>query len=69
MKKQLPKIGQQVSTPMGIASVIESNPLKGTVTVEMESQARVELPLSEVTSKDKYSHKQKKVEEVPQQEE
>jgi len=49
MKEKLPKEGQRVSTPMGIASVVGSNPLKETVLVELESEARVELPLSEVT--------------------
>ena len=48
-KEKMPKKGQQVSTPMGIASVVGSNPLKETVSVELESQAIVELPLSEIT--------------------
>jgi cell fate regulator YaaT (PSP1 superfamily) len=48
MKEKLPKKGQQVSTPMGTASVIGSNTLKGTVLVELESQAAVELPLSDI---------------------
>jgi hypothetical protein len=34
---------------MGIAIVVGGNPLKETVLVELESEARVELPLSEVT--------------------
>jgi cell fate regulator YaaT (PSP1 superfamily) len=49
MKEKLPKEGQRVSIPMGIASVVGGNPLKETVLVELESGARVELPLSEVT--------------------
>ncbi len=49
MKEKLPKEGQRVSTPMGVASVAEVNPLKETVLVEMENQAAVELPVSEVT--------------------
>ena len=49
MKRKLPKEGQRVSVPMGVASVVGGNPLKETVTVELESGARVELPLSEVT--------------------
>jgi len=49
MKAKLPKEGQRVSTPTGIASVVSGNPLKETVLVELESGARVELPLSEVT--------------------
>ena len=49
MKGKLPKEGQRVFTPLGVASVVGSNPLKETVLVELESQATVELPLSEVT--------------------
>lgn len=48
-KEKLPKVGQQVSTSMGEAKVVGSNPLKETVLVELESQATVELPLSEVS--------------------
>ncbi|HEY87812.1 MAG TPA: stage 0 sporulation family protein [Dehalococcoidia bacterium] len=53
MKEKMPKEGQQVSTPMGVVSVVGSNPLKETVLVELESKATVELPLSEVTVEDK----------------
>jgi len=48
MKEKLPKEGQRVSTPMGVASVIGINPLKETVLVELESQAAVELPVSQI---------------------
>ncbi len=49
MKEKLPKPGQKVSTPLGVASVVGGNPLKETVLVELESQATVELPLSDIT--------------------
>ncbi len=49
LKANLPKEGKRVSVPMGTARVISGNPLKETVLVELESGARVELPLSEVT--------------------
>lgn len=49
MKDKLPKPGQRVSTPMGEANVVGGNPLKETVLVELESQATVELPLSDIT--------------------
>lgn len=48
MKEKLPKEGQSVSTPMGKACVIGSNPLRETVLVELESGATVEFPLSKV---------------------
>ena len=50
MKEKMPKNRQRVSTSMGEATVVGSNPLKETVSVELESQAVVELPLSEITT-------------------
>ena len=50
MKQQMPRDGQQVTTPMGPARVVGSNPLKESVMVELESKVSIELPLSEVTS-------------------
>ncbi len=49
MKEKLPRVGEHVSTKMGDAVVVSRNPLKETVTVELESQATVELPLNEVS--------------------
>jgi cell fate regulator YaaT (PSP1 superfamily) len=49
MKEKMPKSGQRVSTHMGEATVVGSNPLKETVMVELDSEATVELPLSEVS--------------------
>jgi cell fate regulator YaaT (PSP1 superfamily) len=49
MKEKMPKLGQQVSTAMGLAKVVGANPVKETVLVETESQATMELPLDEIT--------------------
>jgi cell fate regulator YaaT (PSP1 superfamily) len=49
MKEKLPKPGQRVSTPMGVANVVSGNPIRETVLVELESQATVEMPLSDIT--------------------
>ncbi len=49
MKEKMPKNGQRVSTRMGEATVVGNNPLKETVLVELDTEARVELPLSEVS--------------------
>jgi cell fate regulator YaaT (PSP1 superfamily) len=49
MKEKMPRMGQQVSTPMGDAKVMGVNPLKETVMVELESEATVELPLADVS--------------------
>lgn len=57
MKKKLPKIGQQVSTSSGKATVTETNPLKETVMVELESGTTVNLPLSELALEDNHSTK------------
>jgi cell fate regulator YaaT (PSP1 superfamily) len=48
LKEKMPQEGQQVSTPMGKARVVGSNPLKESVLVELESKVSVELPLREV---------------------
>lgn len=49
MRAKMPKSGQQVSTPMGVARVIGGNPLKEKVLVELENLERVELSPDEVT--------------------
>jgi len=60
MKGKLPKEGRQVTTPMGAAKVMGSNPLKETVMVELESGATVEFLLGEVTVENKPSPQAKK---------
>ena len=49
MREKMPRVGQRVSTHMGEATVVGNNPLKETVLVELESEATVELPLSDVS--------------------
>ena len=49
MKEKMPRDGQQVTTSMGEARVVGSNPLKESILVELESKVSIELPLSEVT--------------------
>jgi cell fate regulator YaaT (PSP1 superfamily) len=49
MKEKMPKVGQRVATHMGEATVVGNNPLKETVLVELDSEATVELPLSQVS--------------------
>ncbi len=48
MNAKLPRIGEKVGTPMGIATVVVGHPLKDSVTVRLESQAWVELPLEQI---------------------
>jgi len=49
MKEKMPRVGQQVSTAMGDATVVGNNLLQETVLVQLESEATVELPLGEVS--------------------
>jgi cell fate regulator YaaT (PSP1 superfamily) len=49
MKGKMPRIGQRVMTPSGEARVVENNPLKVSVTTELDTQALVEFPLNEVS--------------------
>lgn len=48
MRARMPRDGQVVTTPMGTAKVVGSNPLKGTAVVELESQVTVELPVMDI---------------------
>jgi cell fate regulator YaaT (PSP1 superfamily) len=48
MKGKMPRDGATVTTPMGFARVVGSNPLKETVVVELETQVTVELPVSDI---------------------
>lgn len=54
MKQKLPRHGQTVTTHLGQAKVIGGNPIKETAVVQLESEAIVELPLSEI---EPYSNK------------
>jgi len=49
MKNRMPRTGQRVMTPSGEARVVDINPLKVSVMVELETQAIVEFPLNEVS--------------------
>jgi cell fate regulator YaaT (PSP1 superfamily) len=49
MKDKLPVAGQEVSTSLGKAKVLNVNPLNEIVTLEMESKAVVGMPLSKIT--------------------
>lgn len=49
MKARMPKAGQRVTTRLGEATVVANNMLKETVLVELESEARVEIPLDDIT--------------------
>lgn len=46
LKEKLPKVGEQVFSSLGAATVAGGNPLKETVLLELESGAMAELPLT-----------------------
>jgi cell fate regulator YaaT (PSP1 superfamily) len=50
MKHKMPAPGKNITTSAGRAKVIGCNPLKETVFVQLESDATLELPLSEIES-------------------
>jgi cell fate regulator YaaT (PSP1 superfamily) len=49
MKGTLPAVGQEVTTPLGNARVINVNPLNQVVFLELASKAVVEMPVSKIT--------------------
>ncbi|MBN2462766.1 MAG: stage 0 sporulation family protein [Dehalococcoidia bacterium] len=49
MKEKMPSLRQEVATALGKAKVVGINPIKETVTVELETGSTVELPLSQIT--------------------
>ena len=59
MKEKLPPLRQEVSTALGNAKVVSCNPLKETVTVELETGVTVELPLSQIDWREKPSDDKK----------
>lgn len=58
MKKELLKNGENIQTSMGSAVVVGGNPLKGTVLLEVESGARVEMAMNEIASKNQEKEKE-----------
>ena len=51
MKAKLPAVGSTVVTKDGEARVVGGNALKETVVVQLESEARLEVPLSDLVAK------------------
>jgi cell fate regulator YaaT (PSP1 superfamily) len=52
-KAKMPAAGQEVSTSLGKAKIVSSNPLKETILVELETGVNVELPLNQMTWNEK----------------
>jgi cell fate regulator YaaT (PSP1 superfamily) len=63
MKKELLKNGENIQTSMGAAVVVGGNPLKGTVLLEVESGARVEMAMKELAPETKEKEKEKEKEQ------
>lgn len=60
MREKMPRVGRNISTAMGEGKVVGGKPIEETVLVELESGARVELPLDEIIDTDKDKDGQKR---------
>jgi cell fate regulator YaaT (PSP1 superfamily) len=49
LREKLPAVGKRISTPLGTAKVIEVNPLKETVIVQLENASIAEFTLADLT--------------------
>jgi cell fate regulator YaaT (PSP1 superfamily) len=49
LKKKMPQLDQEVTTPRGKATVVSTNLLKETATVKFDNQTIAELPLNQLT--------------------
>ena len=49
LKRKMPQLGQEVTTPSGKATVVNTNLLKETTTVKFDNQTIAELPLNQLT--------------------
>ena len=58
LKVTLPKNGAWVTTAQGRGKVVDSSPLKQTVTIELETEARIEVPVAEITIEHKAPERQ-----------
>ena len=50
MRAKLPRVGSRVNLPAGPGKVTATNPIKSTVTVQLDSQATLEMTLDEFNS-------------------
>lgn len=52
MRQRMPRVGEEVSTPVGKGKVSSINALKETVLVQLESLATVEVPVADLVRKE-----------------
>jgi cell fate regulator YaaT (PSP1 superfamily) len=52
MKEMIPKAGQKVDSPQGPGTVIGSNILRETVSLRLDTDARVEIPVSQLNQQE-----------------
>jgi len=60
IKEKMPKRNQHVKTPDGEGKVVGHNTIKETVIIQLESQANIEVPLSQITNIEKSEQQEKK---------
>lgn len=52
IKEQLPKVGQEVHTPSGMARVVGVNVLRESIMARLESEAVVEIPVAQLVTEE-----------------
>ena len=60
IKEKMPKRNQYVSTSAGNGKVLGHNTIKETVIIQLESQANIEVPLSQITNVEKPDQQEEK---------
>ena len=69
IKERMPRVGQEVTTPLGPATVVALNPIKETVSVQFHDQTIKVLPLDQVTREKKEQKQDQQQEKEKEQKE
>ena len=62
IKERMPRVGHEVTTPLGKATVVALNPIKETVSVQFQDQTIKDLPLDQIT-REKKEQKQTQIQQ------
>lgn len=67
IKERMPRVGHEVTTPLGKATVVALNPIKETVSVQLGDQTIKDLPLDQITREKKEDKPERQQEEKEQE--
>ena len=67
VKERMPRVGHEVITPLGQATVVAINPIKETVSVQLHDQTTKDIPLDQIT-REKKEQKQARQQEGEEEE-